>query len=107
MTTAGFNTVPLSALSAGALMVLMALMSVGGSPSGTGGGIKTTAATCLLAIVSSHLQGRKQITFLGKEIPTYRLYIATSSFIFYIFPAVCNAVFAGVDGKPAVFGFAV
>ena len=85
MTTAGFNTVPLSALSAGALMVLMALMSVGGSPSGTGGGIKTTAATCLLAIVSSHLQGRKQITFLGKEIPTYRLYIATSSFIFYIF----------------------
>lgn len=85
MTTAGFNTVPLSSLSVGALMVLMALMSVGGSPSGTGGGIKTTAATCLVAIVSSHLLGRKQITFLGKEIPTYRLYIATSSFIFFVF----------------------
>ncbi len=85
MTTAGFNTIPLSSLSTGALMVLMALMSIGGSPSGTGGGIKTTAATCLMAIVSSHLLGRRQTTFLGREIPTYRLYIATSSFIFFIF----------------------
>lgn len=85
MSTAGFNTVPVASLAPCSLLILMGLMSVGGSPSGTGGGIKTTAATCVLAIVSSHLLGRKHITFLGRQIPLYRLYIATSTFIFYGF----------------------
>ena len=85
LTTAGFNTVPMASLSACSLLLVMALMSVGGSPSGTGGGIKTTAATCLLAIVSSHLLGRKHITFLGRQIPLFRLYMATSTSIFYGF----------------------
>lgn len=85
MTTAGFNTVPIGSLSVCSLLILMGLMSIGGSPSGTGGGIKTTAATCLLAIVSSHLLGRKHITFMGRQIPLYRLYMAASTFIFYGF----------------------
>ena len=85
LTTAGFNTVPMASLSACSLLLMMALMSIGGSPSGTGGGIKTTAATCLVAIVSSHLLGRKHITFLGRQIPLFRLYMATSTSIFYGF----------------------
>lgn len=85
MTTAGFNTMPISSLAACSLLVLMALMSIGGSPSGTGGGVKTTAVTCTLAIVSSHLLGRKHITFLGRQIPLHRLYLATSTVLFYGF----------------------
>ncbi len=85
MTTAGFNTIPLSSLTVCSFLVLMLLMSIGGSPSGTGGGLKTTTVTCLLATVSSHLFGRKHITFLGRQIPLYRLYIANSTFIFYVF----------------------
>ncbi len=84
MTTAGFNTVPISSMAVCSVLIIMALMSVGGSPSGTGGGIKTTVATCLVAIVSSQLLGRRRVTFLGRQIPLFRLYIATSTFIFFV-----------------------
>lgn len=85
MTTSGFNTIPMASLAVSSYLVIMALMSIGGSPSGTGGGLKTTTVTCLVATVSSHLFGRKHITFLGRQIPLHRLYIANSTFIFYIF----------------------
>lgn len=58
-------------------------MYIGASPSGTAGGMKITTLTAVLAIMKSRLQNKKQITFLGKKIPYERLYIATSSFIFY------------------------
>lgn len=83
MTTAGFNIVPISTMAPCSLLIIMALMTIGGSPSGTGGGLKTTTFTCLIATVSSHLFGRKNITFLGRQIPLHRLYIANSTFIFY------------------------
>ena len=83
MTTAGFSTVPISSWAPCSLLIIMALMTIGGSPSGTGGGLKTTTFTCLVATVSSHLFGRKHITFLGRQIPIHRLYIANSTFIFY------------------------
>jgi len=83
MTTAGFNIVPISTLAPASLLIVMAMMTIGGSPSGTAGGLKTTTFTCLIATVSSHLFGRKQITFLGRQIPLHRLYMANSTFIFY------------------------
>ena len=83
MTTAGFVMVPATQLAPCSLLIVMALMTIGGSPSGTGGGLKTTTFTCLIATVSSHLFGRKHITFLGRQIPLHRLYIANSTFIFY------------------------
>jgi len=83
MTTAGFNIVPISTLAPCSMLIIMALMTIGGSPSGTGGGLKTTTFTCLIATVSSHLFGRKNITFLGRQIPLHRLYMANSTFIFY------------------------
>ena len=83
MTTAGFSFAPVTTLAPCSLLIIMALMTIGGSPSGTGGGLKTTTFTCLLATVSSHLFGRKNITFLGRQIPLHRLYIANSTFIFY------------------------
>ncbi len=83
MTTAGFSMLPMTQLAPCSLLIVMALMTIGGSPSGTGGGLKTTTFTCLIATVSSHLFGRKNITFLGRQIPLHRLYMANSTFIFY------------------------
>lgn len=83
MTTAGFNVIPMTTLAPASLLIVMALMTIGGSPSGTGGGLKTTTFTCLIATVSSHLFGRRHITFLGRQIPLHRLYMANSTFIFY------------------------
>ncbi len=83
MTTVGFNTVDYGVLLLPVLLIVIFLMYVGASPSGTAGGMKITTLTAMVAIIVSRLKGNKQITFLGKKIPFERLYIATSSFIFY------------------------
>jgi len=48
--TAGFNTIDIAALSTPALLVAMVLMFIGGSPSSTAGGVKTTTAAVLYAM---------------------------------------------------------
>jgi len=83
MTTVGFNTVDYGLFALPMLIITFFLMYVGASPSGTAGGIKITTLTAVLAIMKSRIRGDSKITFLGKTIPFERLYIATSSFIFY------------------------
>ncbi|ALM20165.1 potassium transporter TrkH [Nonlabens sp. MIC269] len=83
MTTVGFNTVDYGIFSLPIVLVTIFLMYVGASPSGTAGGMKITTLTAVFAIMKSRLQGAREITFLGRKIPFERLYIATSSFIFY------------------------
>jgi trk system potassium uptake protein TrkH len=83
MTTVGFNTVDFGAFMLPMLLVTIFLMYIGASPSGTAGGMKITTLTAVFAIMKSRLTNRKRITFLGRIIPYERLYIATSSFIFY------------------------
>jgi len=83
MTTVGFNTVDTGALSLPILLTVIFLMYVGASPSGTAGGLKITTLTAMLAVLKSRLYGQKKITFLGRRIPFERLYVATSTFIFY------------------------
>ncbi len=83
MTTVGFNTVDFAGFLLPMLLVTIFLMYIGASPSGTAGGMKITTLTAVFAIMKSRLKGDKSITFLGKGIPYERLYIATSSFIFY------------------------
>lgn len=83
MTTVGFNTVDFGTFVLPMLLVTIFLMYIGASPSGTAGGMKITTLTAVFAIMKSRLKGSKNITFLGKRIPYERLYVATSSFIFY------------------------
>ncbi len=83
MTTVGFNTVPILQLKLPILLLIIFLMYIGASPSGTAGGLKITTLTAMIAIVKSHLFGEKKVTFLNKIIPYERLYVATSTFILY------------------------
>ncbi|MGJ8665440.1 MAG: TrkH family potassium uptake protein [Patiriisocius sp.] len=83
MTTVGFNTVDFGTFILPMILITVFLMYIGASPSGTAGGMKITTLTAVLAIMKSRLRGRKNITFLGRRIPYERLYVATSSFIFY------------------------
>ena len=82
-TTAGFNTVEINALSSCSLLILMLIMCIGGSPSGTAGGIKTTAFASVVAIVYSHLRLNPRVEFLAHRIPIQRLYAATSTVLLY------------------------
>lgn len=83
MTTVGFNTVPLGAFSQGMLLIVVFLMYVGASPSGTGGGMKSTTFFALVAIMWNRIRNNRQVTFFGKLIPVDRLYVATSVFMLY------------------------
>lgn len=83
MTTVGFNTIPTGELSLSLIMMVLFLMYIGASPSGTAGGMKITTLTAMISVLKSRLFGEKKITFMNRIIPFERLYIATSTFIFY------------------------
>lgn len=83
MTTVGFNTVPIGGLSLPILLLVIFLMYVGASPSGTAGGMKITTLTAMIAVLKSRLFGQKKISFFNRLIPFERLYVATSTFILY------------------------
>jgi len=91
-TTSGFNTVDIGKLSLPFLMMIMLVMVIGASPTGTGGGIKTTSVSVLLGIMSSVLRGEKEkISFMGRIIPPARIYTAmasTVSFMLFLFVSV-------------------
>lgn len=83
-TTAGFNTVPIGPLGLAALWLIVIVMLIGASPSGTGGGIKTTGVSALFACVVSVVRGRQAVSLLGNEIPLPRLISAAATAAFYL-----------------------
>lgn len=91
-TTAGFNTVPTQALSASSLVILMLAMLIGASPSGTGGGIKTTSVSAILGNLFSVLRGRKDVVWLGHQVPMVRVLYAFAASSLYLI-GLCVGVF--------------
>ncbi len=84
ITTVGFNTISVGALSPASLFLIIILMVVGASPAGTGGGLKTTTFTALFGVIRSSILGREKVTFWGKEIPEERMRVAIASLGFYV-----------------------
>lgn len=82
-TTAGFNSIPIGPLSASSLFLLVVVMVIGASPSGTGGGLKTTTFSALWAEMVSVLRRRDVTTFLGRKIPEVRMRAAVANIMFY------------------------
>lgn len=66
--TAGFNTVDIAALSNPTLLILIALMFVGGGPGSMAGGIKLTSATAVLALVNHRLRGHREVHLFGRAL---------------------------------------
>lgn len=83
MSTAGFNTIDITVLTKSTLMLLIIYMIIGASPSGTGGGMKTTTFSVMIGCIKSGLRGRKEITFWNAVIPDYRVKTAIASLCFY------------------------
>jgi trk system potassium uptake protein TrkH len=84
LTTVGFNTVPIGKLALSSLFLVSILMIIGASPSGTGGGIKSTTVTALLAALKSTFKRERDVKFAGKIIPRQRVTLAICTFTFYI-----------------------
>ncbi len=84
MTTVGFNTVNIGGLSNGSLLLLLVLMVIGASPSGTGGGLKTTTFSALIGVMYSSLRGQHEVRFWGRPVPNERIWVAVAALGFYL-----------------------
>ena len=84
LTTVGFNTLPYGVMAAGPMLMVIFMMVVGASPSGTGGGLKSTSVSAVWATMRSVLRGQEEVTFYGHKIPSRRLHLAYASVGFYV-----------------------
>lgn len=67
--TAGFNTIDIGKMTIEGLLITMILMFIGASPSGTGGGIKTTTLRILANCTRSALRGREEVIIYQRSVP--------------------------------------
>ncbi len=66
--TAGFNTLPTDMLRSSTLVVVMALMFIGGSPASTAGGIKTTTVALVFLHIYCTTQGKKDTEVFRRRL---------------------------------------
>ncbi len=67
--TAGFNTVDYASAEEGTNVLTILLMSIGGSPGSTAGGLKTTTMAVIAVVALSRLRGRRAASVMGRTIP--------------------------------------
>lgn len=84
ITTVGFNTIPIAAITKATMLLITVLMVIGASPSGTGGGLKSTTFSAMLGVMKSVLKGESKVSFWRNEIPFERVWSAMASFCFYV-----------------------
>lgn len=96
MTTVGYNTVDVSQMVPISLLILTITMYIGASPSGTGGGLKSTTLSALYAYTKNTLGLRKDISLRGNIIPSYRVTSALTTTIFYTFILFMGIYLIGV-----------
>lgn len=66
--TAGFYTISQAGLGKATALICCILMFIGGSPSGTAGGIKTTTMAILILTVVSIIKGRRDTEMFGRKV---------------------------------------
>ena len=66
--TAGFATIPQENLSGASSLTSLLLMFIGGSPTGTAGGVKTVSFTVLMASALATVKGREDPVMFGRTV---------------------------------------
>ena len=74
--TAGFNTVELSAISDGGVLVMDILMAIGAGAGSTAGGIKVTTVAIVLMGVAAFCRGKSEVEVFGRRIDRAQLHRA-------------------------------
>src|SRR3989338_8774065 len=88
--TAGFNTIATGALTNATLLFIIALMFIGASPGGTGGGIKTTTATAIFYYIKSMINRKNTVEIGNRRIPydavnkAVTILVISITFIFFM-----------------------
>ncbi len=66
--TAGFNTVEINGLHQTSIFLIIILMWIGASPGSTGGGVKTTTLSALLAGVVAAVRGKPDVELFNRRL---------------------------------------
>ena len=85
--TAGFNTVPMGDLQQATLILLIALMVIGGSPVSTAGGIKTVTLGILVLALRSLILQREKVEAFGRMLAGRAFFTALNVFVLYVVTA--------------------
>ncbi len=68
--TAGFNSIDIGEMTTAGLFITIALMFIGASPGGTGGGVKTTTIRILAGCTAAVLRGKEEVICFDRRLPT-------------------------------------
>ena len=90
--TAGFNAVDYATVTTGAAFLTILLMSVGGSPGSTAGGLKTTTAALIGLLAWARLRGQDRVNLWGRSVPRDTVQRAVGVFVL-AFGIVTAAIF--------------
>lgn len=101
--TAGFNTVDYSATSEAANFLTILLMSIGGSPGSTAGGLKTTTIAVIGLLALARLRGDREANAWGRSLPEQTVHRAVGLFVL-MFGMVTIGVFLLILLSPGVGG---
>lgn len=82
--TAGFNTADFSLMSEGAIMVMTALMLIGGSSGSTAGGMKTTTVAVLIGECISVFRRKNSVSLFKRRIEDSTVKNAAAIFVMYV-----------------------
>lgn len=96
MTTVGYNTVDVSMMAPISMLILLITMYIGASPSGTGGGLKSTTLSAIYAYTKNKLGLRDDVSLRGNVIPSYRVEVALTTTIFYTFILLVGVYLMGI-----------
>ena len=90
--TAGFNTIDITKMTTAGLFITIALMFMGASPGGTGGGIKTTTVRVLLDCTKAVLQGKEEVLCFHRQIPMPLILKAVAVFVGSIITVIAATI---------------
>ena len=95
--TAGFNSVPMSTLAPGSILVLCFLMLIGGAPGSTAGGMKVTTFALVMAAIYNTFCGNEKVLIFKRKIATSTVLKAfTIAITFIVLSAVGAGIFQGL-----------
>jgi trk system potassium uptake protein TrkH len=97
--TAGFNAVDYAETTPGGSFLTILLMSVGGSPGSTAGGLKTTTVALIGLIAWARLRGQRHVHLWGRTVPDDTVQRAVGLFVL-AFGLVTAGIFLLVATHP-------
>jgi trk system potassium uptake protein TrkH len=96
--TAGFNTVDYGSTTAASNFFTILLMSIGGSPGSTAGGLKTTTVAVIALLAFARLRGHEITTVHGRTVPADTVQRAVGLFVIgFVFVTAAILFFAVVQ----------